>query len=141
MKTRSAIIISFLIFLTSCKQGFEPIDYGKEACKHCQMTIVDRRYAAEIVDVKGKVYKFDDAGCMKKFINEHNMPIGDKLLFVADYKNAGGSFLDAKTALYLHNDFFKTPMNGNCGAFASAAEAKQLQDSLKTAITSWNDIK
>ena len=33
----------------------------------CKMTLVDKKFGAEVVTKKGKVYKFDDLNCMIKF--------------------------------------------------------------------------
>src|SRR5579872_6781969 len=109
-KTLLIFFLCSLIFLSSCTNEFEPIDYGHEACAHCKMTIMDKRYSAEILTKKGKAYKFDDISCLKKFIKEENLPEADLTVFVADYNNPGSKFLDARQVVYLHSAMFNSPM-------------------------------
>src|ERR1035437_7399087 len=110
---RNTLLISFLFsllsFLSSCTPSFEPMNYGHDACTHCKMTIMDKRFAAEILTKKGKAYKFDDISCLKKYIKEENLPESELTVFVADYNNPDGKFLDARQIVYLHSVLFKSP--------------------------------
>ena len=133
------VVLTF--FLVACSQSFEPIDYGKDACMHCKMTIVDKRYAAEMIDKKGKIFKFDDIACMMHYISENKIPQMDLNLFVADYREHTDNFLNAHEAIYIHHEFFISPMRGNTGAFSSPAEVNSLKDSLHTIVLSWNELK
>ena len=141
MKATVLITTLFIILgFASCKPEFAPISYGHDACTQCKMTIMDKRYAAEIVTKKGKAFKFDDIACLKKYIKEENLPETDLLVFIADYNNADGKFLDARQVVYLHSELFKSPMNGNVAAFALAANISSLRDSLHTDILRWENI-
>jgi len=53
MKTLTALSIIVLALLSACSRAPEPIVYGKDACTHCKMTIMDKRFAAEIITSKG----------------------------------------------------------------------------------------
>ncbi len=132
-------ILAFSI--SSCKQEFEPIDYGHEACASCKMMIVDRRYSAEMITEKGKVFKFDDLSCLKSYLNENKLSFDNKMLFIADFKNNSSLYIDAKKAIYLNHDYFKSPMNGNCAAFSSITDAQNLKDSLGIVFLSWGSLK
>lgn len=131
-----------LVLFTACDRVFEVIDYGHDACAHCRMTIVDDRFATEMVDEKGKVFKFDDIQCMKQFISS-NKKKGDNLFFVMDYMKKLNQPLDATKAVYLKHPYFASPMNGNYAAFENEQEAKRLSDSLliDTNILEWADLK
>ena len=140
---KTIFLISLLlvfVFLSSCRPEFEPISYGHDACAHCKMTIMDKRYAAEILTKKGKVYKFDDISCLKKYIKEENKPEIDLSVFVADYSNPDNKFLDARDVVYLHSEVFKSPMNGNFAAFAITASVNSLKDSLHTDLLKWGNL-
>jgi copper chaperone NosL len=139
MKIRMFQALCILILLSSCSRGYEPIDYGKDPCTHCKMTIVDDRFAAEFVNTKGKAFKFDDVVCMKQYMTKQKTDNGS-LLFVEDYLKKQEGAIDAKTAFYLKHDFFPSPMNGDYAAFATEADAKQLGDSLKIQIIKWADL-
>lgn len=129
-----------LLFFVSCSRGFEPIEYGKDPCAHCKMTIVDDRFAAEMVTKKGRAFKFDDILCMKQFLNEQK-PEGGELFFVSHFLKTETEPLDATKAVYLKNDFFKSPMNGNYGAFKNETEAQSLKDSLGIFSQTWENIQ
>src|SRR5690606_41654244 len=55
--------------LQACSVGPEPLRYGEDACHSCRMTLMDKKFGAEVVSVKGKVFKFDDMNCMVNFLN------------------------------------------------------------------------
>jgi copper chaperone NosL len=136
---RVIIVSGLVLFLSSCSTTYEPIDYGKDACAHCRMTIVDDRYAAEAVTAKGRAYKFDDVVCMKQFIAARSTA-GQTLVFVEDYLKQQDGAIDATSAVYLQHDFFSSPMNGNYAAFATEADARQLSDSLKVSLVKWEEL-
>ncbi|WP_198175425.1 hypothetical protein [Spirosoma telluris] len=94
-KSISGSIISILVLTGIVTQGCsvqpEPIRYGKDACTHCKMTIVDQTFAAEIVTQKGKSYKFDDVACLVNYLNENKVPEADlAFLLVDQYNKPGG---------------------------------------------------
>lgn len=126
--------------LSACSRGYEPIEYGKDACAHCKMTIVDDRYAAELVTDKGRVYKFDDVICMKQYAAAQQTE-GTNLLFVVPYLKNQSEPLPAGEAFYLKHEFFKSPMNGNFAAFADEIEAQSLMDSLSATAVRWEQIQ
>jgi copper chaperone NosL len=134
----TAILILSLLF-ASCTRNFEPFEYGKEACSYCKMTIVDQRYASEMIDQKGKIFKFDDIACLKHYIDGSNIQEQGLKVFVSGYIDH--KVLDAEKAIYLKDDYFKSPMKGNAAAFSNAAQGAALKDSLNTAILSWTELK
>lgn len=137
------VAYGLLMLLVSCKSGFEPIDYGSDACMHCKMIIIDKRFAAEMLTSKGKAFKFDDVHCMKLYMNEHAEEASKAEFFVAAYLNSKPDYLDAVNAVYLTSESFKSPMNGNAAAFATAAEARRYSDSLQLNInyTNWQGLQ
>lgn len=134
-----AISIGIITF-TACSRSYEPINYGKEACAHCKMTIMDDRFASELVDEKGKVFKFDDIICMKRFITEQKKE-GNNLVYVEDYLRKKAGVLDATKAVYLHHDLFSTPMKGDYAAFENESDAQKLKDSLGVNVVRWEEVK
>ena len=102
---------------------------------------MDKRYAAEILTKKGKAYKFDDISCLKKYIKEEQLPEANFSVFVADFNNPDNKFLDARQVVYLHNELFKSPMNGNFAAFATGDIARRLMDSLHTGLLKWENLE
>jgi len=134
------LLLISTVVIQSCSRSFEPIDYGKDACGHCRMTIMDDRYAAEMITQKGKVYKFDDILCLIQFDQSQGGAEGS-LFYVEDYLKKQTGALDAKRAVFLKSEFFSSPMNGNYAAFASAEEAGRLKDSVGAEMFKWSDIR
>lgn len=54
---------SFFVLL-ACQVKQKKINYGTDHCEFCQMTIVDKQHAAQVVTKKGKAYSFDAIECM-----------------------------------------------------------------------------
>ncbi len=90
---------------------------NSDGCDFCRMTISDGKSAAELITQKGRVYKFDDIGCMLRYIQEQkNTDV--RTSYVSDYSGSN-ELIDVKAAWYVRHDEFKTPMGGNVAAFAS----------------------
>jgi copper chaperone NosL len=103
--------------LVSCEPKPEAIDWGKEECSHCKMIIADKRFAAELLTTKGKVYKFDAIECMAEFVNETRVPTVNILsLWVTDFHNTDG-WIEAKKSFFLQSDKLQSPMGLNIAAF------------------------
>ena len=137
---KNCILIIFLlstVCMAGCKRQFEPIKYGHEACTHCKMTIMDKRFAAEILTGKGKAIKFDDFACLLQYVKEEKFRDPDAKIFVSDYDHPDARFLDARHAIFLHNEIFKSPMNGNLAAAASEKGASELNAGLHSELLNW----
>ena len=130
---------TLLLLAAACTPSPEPINYGKEACAHCKMTIIDNRFGAELLTSKGKIYKFDDIVCLRHFEGEHPELKNNKI-FVSDYLQQNKDLLKADEAVFLKHEFFRSPMNGQYGAFASAAEAKYISDSLNITVLTLDQV-
>jgi copper chaperone NosL len=129
------------IGLSACKQGFQPVKYGYDACTHCKMTVMDKRFAAEIVTKKGRAYVFDDMACLLSYMKaaENGRDIAG--VFVSNYNNPEGKFLDAYQAVYFRGEAFKSPMNGNYAAFAPGNAATPAGGGLQEGPLKWNDLQ
>jgi copper chaperone NosL len=136
------IILLFLVLeIAACKRQFEHINYGHEACAHCKMTIMDKRFAAEILTSKGRAIKFDDLGCLLNYIKNEHFTGDGAGIFVADYNNPDGEFLDARKAIYIQNDQLKSPMGGNYASSATTALANKLNVTFNSPLLNWDNLK
>lgn len=135
------LFVCGLIGLTACKRQFEAVNYGHEACAHCRMTIMDKRFAAEILTGKGKAIKFDDFGCLLKYVKDEHFDDPEAIIFVADYNDTGGKFLDAHSAIYLHSEQLKSPMGGNYAASSTMTSATKLNVTLGGKLLNWDNLK
>ncbi len=140
MKIQFIYIIA-LVFLFSCTIKSEKIQYGQESCHFCKMIIVDSKHGAEIVNNKGKVFKFDAIECMIRYSQNSNKPQNIALQFV-NYYEKPGDFIKASEAIYLKTPSLPSPMGENLTAFKSKNDTilkgnkqwytwQQIQDHLK----------
>lgn len=113
---------AMLLMMTACSPGPREIDFGKEECAHCKMTITDQRFAAELVTTKGKVYVYDAVECLAATINAKTVAEDEiSSLWVMRY-DSPGTFIDAAKAWYLRSEEVRSPMGLNLAAFETEAQ-------------------
>ncbi|MBK5284235.1 MAG: nitrous oxide reductase accessory protein NosL [Bacteroidia bacterium] len=119
------VAAAFLLFtFVSCGNSFKPINYGKDECDNCKMTIVDKKFAVEILSGKGKAFKFDDLSCAKQFVNNGNINVKEiKDVFINNF-NKPGEYIKLKDTYVAESKSIRSPMGGNMAAFASVDEVK-----------------
>jgi copper chaperone NosL len=125
MKKVKTAVLAMIVpaTLASCTSGVKPINYGKDNCDHCKMTIVDNKYGVEVITNKGKVFKMDDLSCAAGFISEGTVNTADiKEVYVNDYTGTGQLY-EIKTVTVVRDEDLKTPMGGKMAAFISKADA------------------
>ncbi len=135
----ASVAIILPLFFTNCTSETEPINYGKEACHFCKMSIVDNRFGTELITTKGKVYKFDDLHCMVGYMKRDNVKEADMAHIVVNDFNNGGSFLPVKNAYFLKNETFKSPMRVDIASFKNEAEASTVKPSDAQVMT-WAEV-
>lgn len=119
--------------------GPTPIAFGEATCDHCHMTIVDQRFAAELVTRTGKVFAFDDAGCLATFAVSG--PVGPEQVhsaWVTDFRQPG-TLISAQDAIFLRTDAVRTPMSSNLLAVPRAA-GDSLQAVLGGTLLDWAQV-
>ena len=141
MKQQLSVPAVFLsVLLSSCSVKPLPINYGKDQCDLCKMTIMDKKFGAELVTTKGRIYHFDSDECLIQYLKKNSVPENFySHILVTDYANPG-TLIDAKTAFYLHGDQVQSPMGGNIASFADEASAKKSQSQLGGDIIHWSAI-
>jgi len=139
MKRPFSFSFFILIFLVACSTEPQPINYGKDLCAYCSMTIMDKKFGAELINSKGKAVKFDSGECMLKYLNESNDFKPEKFL-VVDYLSEG-KLINAEQAFYLHGGKLNSPMGGGLAAFKSKPEAESIQAELGAEILNWQELK
>ncbi|HET9053813.1 MAG TPA: nitrous oxide reductase accessory protein NosL [Cyclobacteriaceae bacterium] len=135
---RISIIVFVLLF--SCKPEPEALRYGHDVCHTCKMTLVDKKYGAELVTAKGKVYKFDDVNCMAGFI--HSGYLNDQtisLTLITDYAQPG-TLIPAEAAFYLKSDNLRSPMASGIAAFGSGEVLQKNKETLTGTELRWSEV-
>jgi copper chaperone NosL len=139
IKLSSALTTSLILFfLTSCSSQPEPLKLGKDICHLCKMGIADARFGGEVITKKGKVFKFDDIGCMIKFIKSGGVEQKDVSQTVVVNYEKQNDFIKTDKATFLVSETVKSPMNYNVAAFSNADAANKLIQGGKT--LSWNEL-
>ncbi len=138
---RKHIVLLIAITFSACSQEPQPINYGKDECSECKMTIMDEKFATEIITSKGKVFKFDDLVCMVQFINSGVVKENEtakKLVINYEDKN---DFLDVEMATFCFNEDLRSPMGGNTAAFQSNEAAIAFKKDKPGVILKWDEVK
>jgi copper chaperone NosL len=98
------------------------LDPAIDACAECKMSVKDSGYSAEVIAADGRVYKFDDLGCLLAYLKAN-----PSLKAAARYVQDSGSkaWLGLEAAYYVVAKEVETPMGYGIHAFATkgAAEA------------------
>jgi copper chaperone NosL len=134
----AGVLLALCVF--SCSAQPEPLQYGKDACHHCKMTLMDNKFGAEIVSTKGKIFKFDDTNCMLSFIKSAELQETDIAHYLITDFASPGSLIDAKSAYYVKSERIKSPMASNIAAFQDRTNLESHNDSWKGEELNWNDL-
>ncbi len=96
-----------------------PVVVG-DRCFRCQRPIDDTKLASEAIDEGGHALKFSSAGCMAKYMADHQ---GDTYrgIFVADYSS--DKLIEASRATFAKITINPASLEKDYAAFASASAA------------------
>lgn len=137
-KLLTALLIT--VALAACQVEPEPLRYGEDACHACKMTLMDRKFGAELVTSKGKVYKFDDINCMMNFFNSGEVSDRDYAhKLVVDFTKPG-TLIPAGDAFYLKSSEIKSPMASQVAAFADKKDLENVQKELSGIYLVWGEL-
>ncbi|NPB02967.1 MAG: hypothetical protein GXO39_00940 [Thermotogae bacterium] len=143
MRRLVSLILLLTLGLISCKGEPKPvpIEFGKDACFWCKMTITDQRFGAELVTKKGKVYKYDDVACMvNHFWQDPNLTEKSVALFlVVDYAHPG-KLIDATKAVYVQSDKIHSPMASDVAAFSTVEDAEAFIERNGGEVLNWPQV-
>ena len=135
-----AVLIITALTMIGCSAGSEPIRFGKDACDHCKMTIVDKKSGGEIVTSKGKVFRFDDVRCLVEYrksgaIKKENQGV----VYLLDYYG-DGNFIPSDKALLMKSEELHTPMGGNIAAYKDEASRQKAIKELHGTPVTWEEL-
>lgn len=137
---RKNILILILLVFVSCNSVPEPLRYGKDACYACKMTLVDRKFGAEVVTKKGKVYKFDDLNCLLGFYHsgyeDHETM---KHILVVDFAHPE-TLINAQQAFFVKTSEVRTPMASGIAAFSKMEDQTEQNVEWNGVLLEWGDV-
>lgn len=119
-------------------RGPRPLALGEEQCTHCHMTIMQERFTAQAILPTGKVFVFDDVGCMANWLATTAEPPASVWVWSAI---PGEGWLPATDAVYIHSDSLRTPMGGNLAAARAGPGADSLRAILGGTQRFWDEVR
>jgi copper chaperone NosL len=141
LKFSSAIAITMTtLFLFSCSVKPEPFKYGMDVCHTCKMGVADKKFGAELITKKGKVFKFDDIGCMVRFMKSGAVEQKETAQTVVINYEKKDDFLDVNNVVFAVSEEIKSPMNFNAAAFQNKEAADKFLTGKNGKILRWNEI-
>ena len=126
MKKTVLIFAILTIVLSACSISPQPINYGKDGCSFCKMTIVDQQHSAQIVTEKGNYN-----------IQNQAQPVA---LFLINDFNGSGKLIDATQATYLISENIPSPMGAFLSGFESQQKATDLQQENGGELFNWEEL-
>jgi copper chaperone NosL len=139
------IILNFILALSlvfiACKSDPEPINFGTDECAHCKMTIVDKKFGAEIVSKKGKIFKFDAAECMINFVNKGRLNENEVEQYLVIDFTQPEKLIDAVNAVYLISENLPSPMGANLSAYPDKSSAEAAKNNKGGNNYGWEELK
>ncbi len=115
------MIVWLVIIGFGCSSGPEPILFGEDYCHYCKMGIVDKRFGAELITDKHRVYKFDALECLMDFIQEQ--PNDYQQILALPYDGTG-TLKPVASLVFAVSQEYKSPMGRNIAAFLPQAAPK-----------------
>lgn len=139
VSTAAASLI-FLLTMSSCNAGPEPIKTGVDNCYFCKMTVSDVHFGAEIVTKKGKVYKFDDVHCIVSYLKTKEVTSNRvKDIWLTNY-SGNHQLINVNKSFLLKSNDLKSPMGGNIAAFDNPDSLMKIKQRYTGELVNWKDI-
>jgi len=132
------LILTLSFLHLGCDQAIRPIQYAEEDCHFCQMRIMDPRFGSEAITDKGRIYTFDSAECLFRYLNDTEA--AHTHLLVTDYAGPR-QLIDARAATFVISEHIPSPMGGNLSAFISVDEASQSLGEREGMVLTWEQVK
>ncbi len=132
-------LIFSIITVYSCAQKPKPIEYNSAECALCKMRVVDPKFGAELVTSTGKIFTFDSAECMLRYLKK-NSDTEFAHILVTDY-NQPENLIDATKATFLISEDLPSPMGADLSAYGNLKEATLKKEKLGGELYDFNKVK
>ncbi len=133
-------LMVFCLILMACEKGPIPFLWGEDACHFCKMTLVQKGFAAQRINDKGKVFKFDAIECLLGDLKIR--PLGPmERVFISDWSRPEAELSLAQAGYYLKSQTIQSPMGGALAGFLSKDSALVFQTRLGGTVMDWNVLQ
>ena len=140
MKASITSAVISLVVLASCSTQVEPFKYGTDVCYNCKMGIIDPKSGGELVTKKGKNYKFDDVGCMIRYLKSGLLEQKDIAQTVVINYEKQNDFIEVSKAIFAASETIHSPMNFNAAAFSTKEAADKFLTDKPGKELNWNEL-
>lgn len=127
LKFRLFLLSFIVLFLLGCEKKIDNgpvnIHWDRDMCDRCVMVLSDRKNTLQLKDPNtGRVFKFDDIGCMALWFEEENIAYKDSVkIWITD--SITGEWIDARAAFYTTGNI--TPMSFGFSGYKSKESIKE----------------
>lgn len=133
----SCLVLVVILLLAGCQVEPKPIAYGQVNCAHCQMTVSDNRYGAELVNDKGKPFFFDSAECLALYLDQNPEQVENAAhVLVTDFTRPG-ELIEARSVHFIQSKELPSPMGMYLTAVANQATATKMQQEVGGRLLNW----
>lgn len=135
------IFIVSSIILSSCSSEPREIDYGKENCHFCSMTIMDKQFGSESMTNKGKIYTFCSIECMLwDYEAEKSAKKADfEMLLAKDYVKPE-KFTNVNDLFFVVSQDIPSPMGAFLSAYSSKEKANEALQGKTGNVYTWSEL-
>lgn len=138
LKVGAVGLLLFFMAAGGCSQGPEDIAYGSDQCEYCRMTIVDKIHGAELINDKGKIFKYDAVECMINDLADFDQ--GEPSEFMVNHHDEPSRLIKAESAYYIISKNLPSPMGAYLTAFPSKKSAQKGLEVYGGEIYSWEEL-
>ena len=124
LKLLTVLSLSGHLLLISCSQDPKPVHIHEDEGEYCRMRISDLRFDAQIVNTKGKAYKFDAIECAANYWVENREDLKGAKIWVSDF-NEPKEFLSHEEAVFIKSKEIQSPMGESLLALSSPEETEE----------------
>jgi copper chaperone NosL len=116
------IMVVLVAGCSSAKLEATAINENVDKCEVCNMQVNDDEFATQLITEEGKVYKFDDLGCM----NEWKVKNGtDEIAIEFVRDQASSEWVKMDNAYFAYDPSFKSPMAYGIVSFKDKSSAER----------------
>lgn len=135
----SCLVLLVILLLAGCRVEPKPIAYGEVNCTHCQMTVSDNRYGAEMVNDKGKPFFFDSAECLALYLHQNPDQVENAAYVLVTDFTKPNELIDARSANFIQSKELPSPMGMFLTAVSDQATATKMLQEVGGRLLNWEE--